>query len=626
MKNFKKSNLTILIWCLTFALMAQSSRIDSLEQVLTSGKITNEEKCKILINLSHSYINMDTAKSRAYSLEALQLAEKYGLKTSEARAHGSLGNYYSQRKMPYLSHNHYLKAERLFVELEDTDQLYYLYINLMILFFEIKAYDNVEYYANKVITMATEREDWIRVVSAQFHLGVAYYHDNYGEESLEYFLNLHNMAVHINESMKRFHPIEITLASQCAHIYIYNTNRPQEAMSFLYKIRNYMEKNDLKLILMTVYHDLALGHIKMNNIDSAKYYLNKAKESPKTDDAWLSLVYRTSAKLDSIEGNYFDALTNYQKFHDIRDSLSNEEKTIEMARLKVWHEFDQNELEKTLFNQEFQKQRKLTLILEISLILILALLALIVFFYRKIIYKNREIIDKNREMKELNAVKDKLFSVVAHDLRGPIGSLVASLKLEKIDNLNSEDKARLFNNISSQVEDAYGLVDNLLRWAKSQMQGIVISRTYFDSQEESKNVTNALQNVAVEKKITLNNRINKHTIHADYDMFMVIIRNLTTNALKYTSEGGEVNIDSELSNNMLVISVKDTGIGMPQEIQDKLFKLLETKSQRGTQNESGTGLGLVLCADFVKANGGKIWFTSEEGKGSTFFFSVPIKN
>jgi len=97
------------------------------------------------------------------------------------------------------------------------------------------------------------------------------------------------------------------------------------------------------------------------------------------------------------------------------------------------------------------------------------------------------------------------------------------------------------------------------------------------------------------------------------------------NAIKYTPAEGKITIDSELSDNKLIISVKDTGTGMPQEVQDKLFKLSETRSQRGTNNESGTGLGLVLCADFVKINGGNIWFNSKQGEGSTFCFSVPVK-
>jgi len=253
------------------------------------------------------------------------------------------------------------------------------------------------------------------------------------------------------------------------------------------------------------------------------------------------------------------------------------------------------------------------------LVIIFVLLFLSIFFYLKTI-------EKNRELKKLHKVKDKIFSVVAHELRTPMASMLSILKLSFMKTIDTETQDQLLQDISKRVNDVYGLLDNLLRWAKSQMQGMVVSPIYFDVQNEISAVMDGLQDVAAAKMIALNNRTGNQEVYSDRDMFSVVVRNLATNALKYTSAGGEVTIDSELTGNMLVVSVKDTGTGMPQEVQEKLFKLSETKSQRGTNNESGTGLGLVLCADFVKANGGRIWFSSTQGEGSTFFFSVPVKS
>jgi len=191
--------------------------------------------------------------------------------------------------------------------------------------------------------------------------------------------------------------------------------------------------------------------------------------------------------------------------------------------------------------------------------------------------------------------------------------------------MDIETQNRLLKDVSKRVDDVYGLLDNLLRWAKSQMKGIVQSPVYFDVQNEINTVMDNLQNIAIAKKIALNNLARKQDVYADRDIFSVVMRNLTMNALKYSSAGGEITIDSELSGNKLVVSVKDTGTGMPKEVQDKLFNFSKTRSRRGTDNESGAGLGLVLCADFVKANCGRIWFTSVQGEGSTFFFSVPVK-
>ena len=270
-----------------------------------------------------------------------------------------------------------------------------------------------------------------------------------------------------------------------------------------------------------------------------------------------------------------------------------------------------------ILQQENQKQHKLILILAGALVMILALLVLLLFLYRKTA-------EKNSELKKLHTVKDKLFSVIAHDLRSPMGNLMSVLKMAQEGVLDIEMKTQLLKNISSRVDDTYGLLDNLLHWSKSQMQGIVPAPVNFDVQEASRMVTDSLQHIAVNKNIILNNHIGQQQVYADQDMFTVVVRNLTMNAIKYTSAVGEITLASDVKDNMLVISVKDTGTGMTEEVQHKLFKLSEIRSQRGTDNESGTGLGLVLCADFVKINGGSIWFTSTQDEGSTFYFSIPI--
>jgi len=276
-----------------------------------------------------------------------------------------------------------------------------------------------------------------------------------------------------------------------------------------------------------------------------------------------------------------------------------------------------------LFQQQEKKQmsRLYSSLIGISLLLMIFLVSIVLFFRqnRKLSSISRALSQANTELKELNVVKDKLFSVVAHDLRSPMVALMTLLKLVNTNKLDSEKQARLLKDVSIRVGNTFGLIDNLLRWAKSQMQGMVFSPTYFDVQKLSLTVTETLQSFAYGKKITLKNQIGNHEVYADHDMFTVVVRNLTTNAIKYTSANGTVTLDSELSNNMLIVSVKDTGTGMTQEIQNRLFKLSETHSQNGTNNETGTGLGLVLCADFVKANGGNIWFTSVKEKDQLSF-------
>ena len=231
-----------------------------------------------------------------------------------------------------------------------------------------------------------------------------------------------------------------------------------------------------------------------------------------------------------------------------------------------------------------------------------------------------------RQSEEMHRIKDKLFSVVSHDMRGQMAALSSILRLAA-ESHNDDMKVvmTLLKSASLQVEKTYEMFDNLLRWAKSQMQGIAANPVCCEIQKESNSITDVLQNMAVSKKISLTNHIGKQQVHVDCDMLHVIIRNLTINALKFTPSGGEVTLSSELKDNMLIVSVKDTGTGMTDEVRDKLFQLSRIGSCRGTDNENGSGLGLILCADFVKTIGGNIWFTTELGKGSTFYFSIPVR-
>ena len=631
MKKLRKPIFSILCWSIFTILTAQPSKIDSLENVLATIKLKNQEKAVLLINLSNAYRYADTAKCKTYAIEALQLAQKAGLKLEEARAYHALGNFYTINSLPYQAHVHFIKAEKIFIELEDKERLLAIYRNLMIMFNNIKDIDNGAYYANKVLTMATETNDLELALLAQMFIGDALFQNNYGQEALDYFLNLHQKALHSKDFLGMSGDLSTVIGSRCTDIYL-NMNLPHEALPYLLQRCEAYKTQGIITSLGLVYSKLANVYALLNNIDSAEYYINKAKDS-NHNNYFRNQLYLASSKVDYLKGDFLSSLENFQKYHYQIDSISREEKSTEMARLRVWHEFEQKEVEKRILQQEYQKQRKLALILGISSIIIFALLALTVLFYRKINLKNRElnsknceIVEKNCQLEELHATKDKLFSVVAHDLRSPIASLIAVLEMTDINIINEDSQKSVFNDISKRVNRAYELLDNLLQWAKSQMHGIVPSPVNFDAQTECAVVTDLLQNAAVEKKITLINRIEKQNVYADKDMFLVVMRNLTSNAIKYTSAGGQVTIDSELSENMLALSVKDTGSGISQEIQNKLFKLSETKSQLGTDNETGTGLGLVLCADFVKANGGKIWLTSKEGEGTTFFFSVPVTN
>ena len=256
---------------------------------------------------------------------------------------------------------------------------------------------------------------------------------------------------------------------------------------------------------------------------------------------------------------------------------------------------------------------------------IIGLLSIIFILFALALYFYIKTVEKNRELHKLHSVKDKLFSVVAHDLRSPIAALMTLIEHLFMKTFDEKTQTVILQDISKRVEDVYKLLDNLLRWAKSQMHGIKVSPVYFNVQEEVNGVLNNLKNVANAKKISLENLLLEHDVFADRDLFSVIVRNFVSNAIKFTPEGGKIIINSEVYENKLIVSVIDNGIGMTPEVLNNLFRPNQTMSLLGTNNETGTGLGLLLCSDFVKAIGGKIWVSSQYGEGSTFSFTVPIK-
>jgi len=578
----------------------------------------NIERIRLLIELSDNYLNVDTGKSKSHALEALHLAQNAKSEVALAAVYNTLGNCYRVTNNPYRAHVNYRNAEKLFLKHHDSENLYKIYNNLLLLFLDLEDAENVAYYAGKLQELAAEQNDLSTEIQALFLLGWARFEDKEGDEAMDFFLNMYKKSLPLNATITHF------IAVHCGNILIMR-NQPGEALKYLLPALKYFE-DEGTLVMPELYGYLAESYTMINRVDSAEFFIEKAQNSPLVTDDTRLILYRSRSALDYIKGDHKSALTFYKLYHNLSDSIAKTGRTTEMARIKLWHEFDQKELEKTLLQQDYEKQRKFSQVLSIAMAIILALLALTIYFYRKIIESNRVLNDKNHEMEELHSVKDKLFSVVAHDLRGPIATLMAVLNLSRSNTLDAATQAQLLIDASKRVDDVNGLLDNLLRWAKSQMQGLAASPVYFNAQEGSNTVTNPMQNVAVSKKIALDDRIGNHQIYADRDMFATVVRNLTANAIKYTSAGGEVTLSSHLVDDMLVISVMDSGTGMPPEVQNKLFKLSVTKSQRGTDNEAGTGLGLVLCADFVKANGGKIWFNSVPGEGSTFYFSVPVKS
>ncbi|MEG1562505.1 MAG: response regulator [Bacteroides sp.] len=242
----------------------------------------------------------------------------------------------------------------------------------------------------------------------------------------------------------------------------------------------------------------------------------------------------------------------------------------------------------------------------------------------------RIIVAQTEELRKTIMGRDKLYSVIAHDLRSPMGSIKMVLNM-LILNLPSatigEEMYELLTMANQTTEDVFSLLDNLLKWTKSQIGKLKVVYQDVDVVEVIEGVTEIFSMVAGLKKIEIKLDLPEHLeVHGDIDMIKTVIRNLISNALKFSIEETEIWISLDAQDGMAVVSVKDCGCGIDEENQKKLLHTDTHYSTFGTNNEEGSGLGLLLCQDFVIKNGGKLWFTSKKGEGSTFSFSIPLKN
>ncbi len=248
---------------------------------------------------------------------------------------------------------------------------------------------------------------------------------------------------------------------------------------------------------------------------------------------------------------------------------------------------------------------------------------------RGVLINSRDITErKQNEMKleELNATKDKLFSIIAHDLRGPIGNSALFLEMladEQI-NFDLEEKNILLNENIKSLKNTRKLLENLLDWARSQKNDIRIERKSINIKMLVREGCDVLKMQAAIKKINLSCHAEEDlNIIADERMIITVMRNLVSNAIKYSYENGNVSVTAWRENDKVNISVNDDGTGMDREKIQKLFKITNDVSTQGTKGETGTGFGLILCQEFIDKNNGKIWVNSEPGKGSSFIMQFP---
>ncbi len=241
--------------------------------------------------------------------------------------------------------------------------------------------------------------------------------------------------------------------------------------------------------------------------------------------------------------------------------------------------------------------------------------------------KNASLLKSEKNLKILNRTKDKFFSILAHDLRSPVSSIMqlAELLNIKYDKLTEEKKKKFINELQNSSRGLFELVETLLLWSRSQQESLVLKQEDIVLKEVVEKSRKSFELMATNKNIRLVSSVkNNTTVHADVNIVNTILRNLISNAVKYSHKGGTVCIEAEAGEKVASISVVDKGVGMTPEIKQSIFNIGISESSSGTDGETGTGLGLVICKELVEQQGGTISAESKEGKGSKFTFTLPL--
>ncbi|WP_165963626.1 tetratricopeptide repeat-containing sensor histidine kinase [Hymenobacter radiodurans] len=387
-------------------------------------------------------------------------------------------------------------------------------------------------------------------------------------------------------------------------------------------------------------HCLATAHDSIGNHERASAYLKQALPLARQAGALsrVSSIYQSLSNLYQRDNQYSLSLDALRHYAELQDSVFAEQRSAQVAELQTRYETEKKEREIQLLTKDRQIQasqlRRQQLLRDVLLTGTAVLIVLAGVLYRSrrrhrrlnslLQQQNVDIQAQRDELGQLNRTKNTLFSVISHDLRSPLGSLYSMLSLLNMGALPPERLAVHSERLSRMLDTTLSLLDNLLNWSAAQMGGEATRPEPVYLDEAVEETLSLLLSDAERKGIYLLNHVEEPcVVHADLNMIRLVLRNLVANAIKFTPAAGTVTVAAQPLGTMWEITVTDSGMGISTTDREKIFGQGGPHTTLGTAREKGTGLGLLLCKDFVERNGGKLSFESEVGQGSIFRFTLP---
>jgi two-component system, sensor histidine kinase and response regulator len=546
--------------------------------------------------------------------------DQYG----SALAYHWLGNSYYALSAFELALENYLRAYSIREAIQDKKGMSFTLSNIGNVYSDQLDYDKALDYNLKSLALKKEIGDQRSIATSYNNLGNVYSGLRQYDEAMKYY----NDALAIFTALKNRHGIAYTLGS------IGSLSERQgkftEALKSLEEAAPILEQEGDHKASAEAYNHIGSIQRRIKLYSKAEESLLKAQIFAEQSQASTELIenYMQFAKLDSALGNMSQAFHWMKRHTTLKEKIFNNEKSLQIAQMQM--AFDTERKDRTIQLLEKEKnyeesQKAIQRVIFASAVLVLLLLTVgLIYFLRLKHRANIKLKEQKAHSEELNRLKDKLFSIIAHDLRGPLNSLKGLLGLASGGNVSESEMKYLLGTIGQNTQYTSNLVDNLLMWAKDNLQGSTVTPQTFDLYHIVQSNLNLLQPQASLKRISISSTVKTgQLVVADENMIDLVFRNLLSNAIKFTEQGGHIHIGSSTSAQSINLFVKDDGVGISAEQLPNLFGTANI-STCGTANEKGTGLGLILCKEFVEKNSGKIAVESIPGSGATFTITLPV--
>lgn len=598
----------LLFW--TSHLPAQDNKISVLKKQLTTAR-TDTGKVNLFFQLGKQYERKNVDSNLYFLQKSLAIANQ----THNFRASAKAMTYIGYTYIYYASDDDkalvwikkaakVAKAQNDYLNLSNCYQL----LGVVSLHQHI---DNTEELNNLALKYAIKANDW-KMINDSYELMSAYFTAKHNYKKAEEVI-LKAMVV------SKKYDIDTWLSQGLDLCVLFESQgKFNESLLFAKKLSLYKEKLKQSKGYFVYINDLGRLETKLKNYKKAESLflktLNEEKNKAKVDTFHLYHIFSNLKNLYLEQKDYKKAYEAGENVHNTRLWLAQKRQSrdsqIQMTQLKSASDLEKKEVEIGLLAEQ-KKEQLLFLVAAI-------MIAVLMIGFVIILQRNKTKIEQQKaELSKLNLTKDKLFSIIAHDLRGPITSFKGILNLFDNNSLSQKEFIDLSKSLNQSVDNIHAMLENLLLWSLSQMNGLkpYLRNLYvIDVVEEA---IALVREIANRKNIELRINIPENLqVFADENNLRAIIRNLLNNALKFTPQNGSITVNSHQRGEFTELQIIDTGIGVKPEDLEKIFS--DPKLKQGTAGEKGTGLGLVLCKDLIEQNGGKISVTSQYGQGTIF--------